>query len=69
MNEDKNVDMAFYDMLKILYTRTFSLRKFFAKTIFSRKVFPFGLKVRPPEVDLLQTPVTRKNKTKTICKR
>ena len=50
-----NVDIAFYDMLKILYTRTLSLRKF------SQKVFQFGLQVRPPEVDASDTEKQNKN--------
>ena len=35
----KNVDIAFYDMLKILYTRNFSLRKFSRKQFFREKCF------------------------------
>ena len=57
-----NVDIAFYDMLKILYTRTFSLRKF------SRKVFPFGLQVRLPELDACDTEKQNKNNLKAIEK-
>ena len=33
----KNVDIAFYDMLKILYTRNFSLWKFSRKRFFFRE--------------------------------
>ena len=41
----KNVDIAFYDMFKILYTRNFSLRRFSQKRFFREKCFHSDLRL------------------------
>ena len=54
VNEDKqkNADRAFLWDVENTVHMDFQPTKVFAKRIFSQKVFPFRLKVRPPIVDL-----------------
>ena len=56
------MDIAFYDMLKILYTRNFSLRKFSRKRFFREKCFHSDLRLDRQKLTFTDASDTEKQK-------